>query len=124
MAHQSSPTNISISSLMLLMMIFSISCTYDNAEELYGTRECEPDEISFSEDIMPIIATNCAIAGCHVSGQQRPTLENYGQISANAERVEFRTSNGTMPPSTSGLRLSQDEINAISCWVDAGAPEN
>ena len=110
--------------LGIIALIFSISCTYDNAEELYGERECLPEEISFSADIMPIIQENCATVGCHVTGQQRPALENYGQISANAERVAFRSSNGTMPPSTSGLRLTQEEIDAINCWVDSGAPEN
>ncbi|MCG8305828.1 MAG: hypothetical protein MI975_00455 [Cytophagales bacterium] len=107
-----------------LMLFICCSCAYDNAEELYGERECPPGGISFTQVIHPVIRSNCAVSGCHVNGRQQPTLETYAQISANAARIRARTSNGTMPPPTSGLSLRQDEIDAIACWVDAGAPEN
>ena len=100
------------------------SCAYDNAEELYGEKNCPPEGTSFSITIEPIITSNCAVSGCHVNGQQQPTLETYAQISSNAAKIKARTSNGTMPPSTSGLVLTQDEIDAIGCWVDEGAPRN
>lgn len=101
-----------------------ISCAWDNAEDLYGIQDCPEDGISFVQTIQPIISNNCALSGCHVNGQQRPTLETYEQIADNAERIEARTSNGTMPPSSSGQSLSQLEIDAIACWVGDGAPNN
>lgn len=100
------------------------SCAYDNAEELYGEQKCPPVGTSFSQTIHPIIDANCAISGCHVNGQQLPTLENFTQISSNAAKIKTRTSNGTMPPSTSGKSLSPEEIDAIACWVESGAPDN
>jgi uncharacterized membrane protein len=51
-------------------------------------------------------------------------LETYEQIAANAARIMVRTSNGTMPPASSGKELTLEEIEAISCWVNAGAPDN
>ena len=110
--------------LLTGIIILSFSCAYDNAEELYGTPECPPDGISYSNTIAPIINTSCAISGCHVPGRQLPTLVTYEQISANAERIKTRTSDGTMPPAASGIELSAEEINQIACWVDAGAPDN
>ena len=101
-----------------------ISCTWDNAEDLYGIQDCSEDEISFVQTIEPIISTNCAISGCHVNGQQRPTLETYEQIAANAELIMNRTSNGTMPPPSSGKELTLEQIETISCWVSDGAPDN
>lgn len=100
------------------------SCTYDNAEELYGEQECPPGGTSFSQTVNPIIQSNCAVSGCHVNGQQMPTLETYAQISANSARIKARTSNGTMPPPSSSKSLSQKQIDDIACWVNAGAPEN
>lgn len=104
-------------------MLF-ISCTWDNAEDLYGIQDCPPEGISFSQTVAPIIAMNCAISGCHVNGQQRPTLETYEQIADNADRIMIRTSNGTMPPFSSGKSLSIEEINDIACWVGDGAIKN
>ncbi len=109
---------------LLVFLYISTSCAYDNAEELYGEKECPPGGTSFSNTILPIIHGNCAVTGCHVNGQQLPTLETYAQISSNAEKIKMRTSNGTMPPSISGTNLSQEQIDAIACWVDAGAPDN
>lgn len=106
------------------LVILSFACTYDNAEDLYGIKDCPPEGVSFSDRVEPVINTNCAIPGCHTSGGQQPTLETYEQISSNAERIRTRTSNGTMPPPASGIRLSQKDIDDIACWVDAGAPDN
>lgn len=106
------------------LVIYSFACTYDNAEDLYGIKECPPEGVPFSDEVEPIINTNCAISGCHASGGQQPTLETYEQISSNAEKIKTRTSNGTMPPPVSGIRLSQKEIDDIACWVDAGAADN
>lgn len=105
-------------------LLFSFSCAYDNAEDLYGKVECPPGGVSFSNTIEPIISMNCAVSGCHVNGNQLPTLETYEQIAANAAMIRHRTSNGIMPPPTSGISISQEEIDNIACWVDAGAPQN
>jgi uncharacterized membrane protein len=110
--------------LIVCGMLFCYSCAYDNAEDLYGKVECPPGGVSFTDTIDPIISMNCAVSGCHVNGNQLPALETYEQIAANAETVKGKTSNGTMPPPASGISLSQEEINVIACWVEAGAPQN
>jgi len=110
--------------IFIILLFIGTSCAYDNAEELLGENECPPEGTSFSETIAPIINTNCAVSGCHITGQQLPTLNTYAQISANSSKIKTRTSNGTMPPSTSGLSLSIQEIEAIACWVESGAPDN
>jgi uncharacterized membrane protein len=113
-----------IKKIRFVILLIVGGCAYDNEADLYGTPACPPDEISFSQDIKPIIQTNCAIANCHVDGRQLPSLETFEQIQANAQRIKSRTGNGTMPPPTSGKSLSESEIELISCWVDAGAVEN
>ena len=110
--------------ILVGVLYIGSSCAYDNAEELFGEKECPPGGTSFSQTIAPIINSNCAVSGCHVNGQQLPTLETYAQTSSNANKIKNRTSNGTMPPPTSGLTLSLEEIEAIACWVDSGSPDN
>ncbi|MDZ7604278.1 MAG: hypothetical protein U5K79_01540 [Cyclobacteriaceae bacterium] len=110
--------------LAFAMCIFIAACAYDNAEDLYGKVSCPPEGVSFASDILPITSSNCAIPGCHISGQQLPTLQTYEQISANAPKVRDLTSGGIMPPSTSGKTITPEEIDLISCWVESGAPDN
>lgn len=109
--------------LAVIIVMILAGCAYDNEEDLYGIVDC-PDGISFTGDIVAIIDTNCALPGCHVSGTQQPAFETYEQIAANAIRIKSRTTSGTMPPAGSGKSLTQEEINKIACWVDAGAPNN
>lgn len=115
---------LTISFYLLLIVLSQVSCAYDNAEELYGANSCPPESVSFEKNIKPIIISNCALSGCHMSGHQQPTLETYAQISSNADKIKTRTSDGTMPPDASGISLSMEEIKIIACWVEAGTPNN
>ncbi len=82
------------------------------------------DSPSLAIDIVPIIQTNCAISGCHVSGAQSPNLSNRSGIISSAQRVLARTSQRTMPPSGSGKSLTDAQIESIRCWVESGAKDD
>ncbi|WP_420385133.1 c-type cytochrome [Roseivirga sp.] len=76
--------------------------------------------ISFGDRVAEIISTNCAISGCHADAIS-PRMNDFASIKQNADRIRFRTSQKTMPPSGP---LSDDEIAAIACWVNDGALNN
>ncbi|WP_296621449.1 hypothetical protein [Marivirga sp.] len=78
--------------------------------------------ISLINDIKPIIATNCAISGCH-NGSRSPDLSIDENIIENASRIKSRTGSETMPPA-GRPDLTNVEIQAIACWVDDGALDN
>ena len=107
----------------VVAMVFLDSCVYHNFPEYV----CE-EQMSFTEDILPIIQTKCAIAECH-NGDMGTDLNwtNFDQFHARVESglVKYRVTNRIMPPSfsTEGP-LSQEQINAIACWADQGAPNN
>lgn len=89
--------------------------------------ECT-DTFSFSEDVQPIIETKCAISGCHNGdlGQDFnwTNFQTFHQRAASG-LVKFRVTHRIMPPSNSSAGpLSQEQINAIACWTDQGAPNN
>jgi hypothetical protein len=113
-----------IKAIWVISLTIHFGCAYDNAEDLYGKPDCGPESVSFSNNIAPLISGNCAISGCHVDGLQLPTLENYQQISQNAQAIKTKTGNGTMPPAGSGKSLTLEEINQIACWVESGAQDN
>ncbi len=77
--------------------------------------------ISYEATVKNIIATNCAISGCHVAGTGRPDFTDFNVIKARASAIKTRTGNKTMPI---GRTLTDEQIAQIACWVDAGAPSN
>ena len=75
----------------------------------------------YDGDLDEIIANNCA--GCHRNTQ--PLLRDYDEIAANLADIK-RTINlnagdaDVMPPAGP---IGQDDINRITTWIDAGAPQ-
>lgn len=76
--------------------------------------------ISYTNTVATIIATNCAVSGCH-SGTQAPDFREFGNIKQNASSIKSQVASRNMPKDGT---LSQQQINAIVCWVDDGAPQN
>lgn len=115
--------------LILIFMggLLMSGCYYDNEEELYpAPDDCDTTAVSFAADVQPIINNNCI--SCHSgntpSGNLR--LENYSQISANANNIYNRislpvTDVNHMPP---GIQLDDCIILKIKTWLDNGTPDN
>ena len=74
MAHRTIKTLI-LSSVLLLG-----GCYYDVEEELYTTTDCVTNEMSYAEDILPIIENNCY--SCHDTRTKtgNVVLEGYNQL--------------------------------------------
>lgn len=109
---------------VFFIILLAAACTYDNEEELFAEEPCGDVAISLTDNIQPLIVANCAVPGCHISGGQPPNLSTTQDIINRAVRIRTRTQNGSMPPPSSGLSLSSEEIQQISCWVDDGANNN
>jgi len=77
--------------------------------------------VAFAE-VETIVTSSCAVSGCH-AGNVAPDFRVRANILDRAGRIGSRTGNATMPPASSGRTLTNDQIDAISCWVADGAPE-
>ena len=111
-----------ISSLLLLS-----SCRTDSEEALYPVDEnvCEPEQVSYSITISPLIKNYCATVGCHVQGGGgNGIFENYAQVKAKVDNGSFLQRvivAQDMPPSGS---LTDCEIKTIQQWLTEGAQDN
>ena len=106
--------------LILLLSVFFASCL-TNVEEATIEEE-EPDacaDITFATNVKPIIDANCI--QCHGSGGNSPHLTSYSFINASAASVKDAVASRRMPQ---GGSLTQNEIDAIVCWVENGALNN
>ena len=75
--------------------------------------------------ISSILSANCAVSGCHNGDNGSTRNWNVDQNVVNsAAAIKSRTGSGSMPPSSSGLSLTAEQIAEIACWVDDGASLN
>jgi len=80
-----------------------------------------PSGISYQASVADIMKTSCAVTGCHVAGTGRQDFETFSVIQANANDIKTRTQSGNMPRNSS---ITEEQKQAIACWVDDGAMDN
>ena len=89
--------------------------------------------VTYADDVAPILQENCV--RCHRPGTAAPmVLETYEQVRPFASMIQHSVETRTMPPGwyidrTVGIQdfkndpsLSDEEIETIAKWVDAGTP--
>jgi hypothetical protein len=115
--------------LTLAAVTFLQSCYYDNEEDLYPTPPaCDTTNVSYANDVWPIISSNCT--GCHSGGapQGNISLENYDDIVVAANNGSLlgviRHDEGWSPMPKGGAKLPDCDISKIEKWVDDGTPNN
>lgn len=85
--------------------------------------------LTFARDIAPIIQSKCA--SCHRPGEVAPfSLLSYEDVSKHAKQIAMVTKSKFMPPWKADShgefmderRLTDEQINTINAWSDAGSP--
>lgn len=115
---------------LLLLMAASLSaCYYDNEEDLYPSPPpCDTVDVSYSNDVWPIINDNCTF--CHSGGAPsgNVSLENYEDIVIAADNGSLlgtiKHEEGWSPMPNGGGKLSDCNIAIIEKWVNDGTPDN
>jgi hypothetical protein len=109
--------------ILLLMTVMAIACKKDSANDDTPAVDCNTITTTFSGTVLPLMQTSCAKSNCHnaASVNGPGALTNYTQI-FNA-RAEIRTAvaSGNMPMDAT---FSAQQKAIITCWIDAGAPNN
>lgn len=112
--------------LLFLIGISLTACTTDSVSDL--TEPNSVENISYLNDIKPIIDNNCVSCHGNPTNFGAPnSLTTYENVKASVlnnlinriSRIEG--SSGAMP--LGGPRLSQNEINTIIDWQNANFPE-
>ena len=116
--------------LVVAVAAILVAPTSANAQASFASAD---DELTYSRDVAPIIQNNCQI--CHQEGQIGPmNLVTYQDVRRYARRIRDLVANREMPPyqydSHIGVqqlqndwRMSDEDIQTIVDWVDAGAVE-
>jgi hypothetical protein len=79
-----------------------------------------PSGVSYSQNIKPILESDCLTGGCH-DGTIAPDLRVYSTVKANATKIKEMILIGSMPPTAT---LTPAEKELIYCWIDDKTPNN
>lgn len=107
------------------VVLLASGCYYDVEAELYPGSFCDTTAVTFSANVRPIIQSNCAVPGCHVSGGSGPgDFTTYSGLAGKVQDGSFADRvfvQRNMPPSGA---LGSCDQNILKNWVDAGHPDN
>jgi hypothetical protein len=117
-----------IKGFLLGTMIFLSSCYYDNEETLYPSTECITADMSYQNDIVPIISSNCYVCHSAIANTGNITLEGYTEIKKYVDSGQLmgaiNHASGFKPMPEDAPKLNDCLISKIDSWIAAGAPNN
>jgi hypothetical protein len=103
-----------------------VGCIYEP-----GTQPAAAGKVTYSRDIAPIMHANCA--RCHREGEVAPfALVSYADAAKRVRQIVRVTQSRFMPPwkpepdfghFVDERRLTDREVEILSAWAEAGAPE-
>jgi hypothetical protein len=123
---------IFIIGLLFTLAVYSSGCYKDVIfPEATADPDAPPQPVSYKAELAPLFNSNCAIAGCHVTGAHKPFLNtdiSYNQIVNGGyvntiipkESILYIKINGEMKeyiPSATDRQKVYD-------WIRNGAPNN
>jgi uncharacterized membrane protein len=117
----------------ILTLVVLTSCYYDKEELLYPEGLCLDVNMSYSQDIEPLISARCY--GCHSNTQSQTagagiSLEGYTNFSAfaqsNTERLigALKQDGSFSPMPKGGNPWTTCEIDQLQSWIDDGLQNN
>ena len=123
---------LTFTSLLFFMGIGLAGCYKDIIiPETVADPDGPPQSVSYKDQLMPLLNTNCALSGCHVSGGHKPYMNTaisyqeivnggFVNILVPQESIIYKKINGEMKefiPSASDRQKVYD-------WIRNGAPNN
>ena len=124
---------LAISGLAIMLVLSGCPSNPDQAAKVNPdlSRSDLPSQITFRDHIAPIIYNNCT--PCHREGGSAPfRMAQYEDVAKRARMVSLVTSRKIMPPWPADPEyrhflgekvLSEEEIELIRLWAEAGAPQ-
>lgn len=117
--------------LLLFVCVFLMSCSDDSTSDLQEDDMEMPDDnsdgnttkLTYTQDIAPIISSNCL--SCHGSPTRNGAPSSYNTfqlVSSAASRMDGRMNNANNPMPASGL-IFQGDRDKFKQWISDGKLE-
>ena len=117
-------------SAFFIFLFLIPACTKDHAVEPAPCHEdasFNPDSVTYTKDIKPILESACALSECHVTGFGNGDFTSYADIK---DKADFGILNQrlfidkTMPyfTTTGPKHLTSCQLERFRIWIAKGAP--
>ena len=126
-------TQIIINAGIIIITVFGLTGCYKDIilPDAAIDPDAPPQAVSFKVDIAPMVASKCALSGCHVTGGKKPYLVSPGSY----EQIVNGGYVNTLIPKQSTLYVaingdmkeyiqSAADRQKIYDWIRNGAPNN
>jgi len=122
-----------ISTIILFVLIACNGSKKAVSKKNVKSLDCNSSSLSLVKDIKPILETSCAsyysdgLGGCHASDYSKGF--NFGQSFASTIKSAamdgkllgaINHTNGFAKMPQGGIKLDQETINKIECWINNG----
>ena len=114
--------------LALFCLMMASGCVYNIEEELYPDSDCNLENITYSNTVVPILRNSCY--GCHdqQNNTANVTLEGYDNLKKQVDSGRLlgtiKHESGFSPMPQNAPQLQDCSIRKIEAWIDNGAPNN
>ena len=114
--------------IFLLIGMFLSGCYYDVESELYPSSECSTSDMSYQNDILPLIDVACY--QCHDAANNFGgiTLEGYAALKTFADNGQLvgviKHESGFSPMPQGSPKLLDCEIEKVEAWIEQGTKDN
>jgi len=109
--------------ILTATIVLFVSCKKDKT-----TPKVCVDDISYANDVVPILMNSCATTGCHTTEANANGMNftNYEGVFEHRVRIveAIRSENGATPMPLGTDPLNSEQISTISCWIEQGALNN
>lgn len=124
-----------VSVLIGMIFIFGMlySCYFDNEEELYPAESCNNENVSFREDVIPILESACynchdlanaPVLGDGINLEGYSKLKSYLDIDSNKFLGSLKWNGQGSPMPKNASKLDVCSINKIEVWINEGQLNN
>ena len=114
--------------LLTLLALLGPGCYYDVEEELYPDTGCRVENMSYQEDILPILQNRCYVCHSAAANNGGITLEGYSSLQRYLDNGQLlgaiRHDPGFSPMPKNAPQLPACQIEQFEAWIAAGAPNN
>lgn len=101
------------------------SCTNDTLPEPDTSVNCDSLQVTYDNQVKPIIDASCAFAGCHVAGFPWGNYTTYAGMTPFLNPSLFENEViVTMDMPDGSLTLTPEELEIMECWVSNNYAEN
>ena len=114
--------------ILVFTAVLFTACEKNVDEDLNPEDMCITEDMSYANDIVPILRNNCY--GCHNSDARQGgvVLDSYTTLKAVVDKNRLlgaiRRQEGFSPMPRNAPKLPDCDINQIAAWKADGAPNN